>query len=149
MEGIASILVVDDNPKFLNDALPMYGYDITTAVDGIEALKILSDEKNSFDLVLKGDDDGVLGLKVSKYVYELAKLHFAPLTGSTDKIIRAIQGKDGEFIFASDENDKDGNRIEYVWAGDLVETHALRIVHEYLSKFGRVGVSESEWLRRS
>lgn len=52
MDGIASILVVDDNPKFLNDALPMYGYDITTAEDGIEALKILSDEKNTFDLVL-------------------------------------------------------------------------------------------------
>lgn len=52
MDGIASILVVDDNPKFLNDALPMYGYDITTAEDGIEALKILSDKKNTFDLVL-------------------------------------------------------------------------------------------------
>ncbi len=52
MDGIASILVVDDNPKFLNDALPMYGYDVTTAEDGIEALKILSDEKNTFDLVL-------------------------------------------------------------------------------------------------
>lgn len=52
MDGIASILVVDDNPKFLKDALPMYGYDVTVAEDGIEALKILSDEKNSFDLVL-------------------------------------------------------------------------------------------------
>ena len=105
--------------------------------------------ENHFDLVLKGDDDGVMGLKVSKDVYELAKLHFAPQTGSADTIIRAFQVNDREYIFASDENDKDGNRIEYVWAGDLVETHALRIVHEYLSKFGRVGVSESEWLRRS
>ena len=52
MDGIASILVVDDNPKFLKDALPMYGYDVTTAEDGIQALKILSDEKNNFDLVL-------------------------------------------------------------------------------------------------
>ncbi len=52
MDGIASILVVDDNPKFLKDALPMYGYDVTVAEDGIEALKILSDEKNNFDLVL-------------------------------------------------------------------------------------------------
>ena len=52
MDGIASILVVDDNPKFLNDALPMYGYDVTVAVDGIEALKILSDDNKHFDLVL-------------------------------------------------------------------------------------------------
>ena len=50
MDGIASILVVDDNPKFLKDALPMYGYDITVAEDGIEALKILSNKE--FDLIL-------------------------------------------------------------------------------------------------
>ena len=52
MDGIASILIVDDNPKFLKDALPMYGYEITIAEDGIEALKILGDEKTNFDLIL-------------------------------------------------------------------------------------------------
>ena len=52
MDGIASILVVDDNPKFLKDALPMYGYDVTVAEDGIDALKTLSDEENHYDLVL-------------------------------------------------------------------------------------------------
>ena len=52
MDGIASILVVDDNPKFLKDALPMYGYDVTIAEDGIEALKILSEHENKFDIVL-------------------------------------------------------------------------------------------------
>ena len=50
MDGIASLLVVDDNPKYLKDALPMYGYDVTVAEDGIEALKILSDRE--FDLIL-------------------------------------------------------------------------------------------------
>ena len=49
MNGVASILVVDDNPKFLADALPMYGYDITVANDGLEALKILMDK--TFDLI--------------------------------------------------------------------------------------------------
>lgn len=52
MGGIASILVVDDNPKFLADALPMYGYDITVAKDGLEALKIISKENSHFDLIL-------------------------------------------------------------------------------------------------
>ena len=52
MGGVASILVVDDNPKFLADALPMYGYDITIAEDGLEALKILGKEDAHFDLVL-------------------------------------------------------------------------------------------------
>ena len=52
MGGIASILIVDDNPKFLQDALPMYGYDIQVAEDGLEALKILGKENNHFDLIL-------------------------------------------------------------------------------------------------
>ena len=52
MGGVASILIVDDNPKFLADALPMYGYDVTVATDGLEALKILGKENTHFDLIL-------------------------------------------------------------------------------------------------
>jgi DNA-binding NarL/FixJ family response regulator len=52
MGGLASILVVDDNPKFLADALPMYGYDVVVAQDGIEALKILTSNNENFDLIL-------------------------------------------------------------------------------------------------
>ena len=52
MDGIASILVVDDNPKFLKDALPMYGYNVTIANDGLEALQILGEENRYFDLIL-------------------------------------------------------------------------------------------------
>ena len=52
MGGVASILVVDDNPKFLADALPMYGYDVTVAEDGLQALKILFETESHFDLVL-------------------------------------------------------------------------------------------------
>jgi len=52
MNGIASILVIDDNPKFLKDALPMYGYTVDIAEDGLEGLKKLTDENSSYDLVL-------------------------------------------------------------------------------------------------
>jgi len=52
MGGLASILIVDDNPKFVADALPMYGYDVTVAEDGLEALKILGKEDAHFDLIL-------------------------------------------------------------------------------------------------
>ena len=52
MGGVASILIVDDNPKFLADALPMYGYEVTVAEDGLEALKILGKENSHFDLIL-------------------------------------------------------------------------------------------------
>lgn len=52
MGGVASILVVDDNPKFLADALPMYGYDVSVAEDGLEALKLLNKEESHYDLIL-------------------------------------------------------------------------------------------------
>ena len=52
MDGIASILVVDDNPKYLAEALPMYGYEVTVANDGLEALKILDQKEGAFDLIL-------------------------------------------------------------------------------------------------
>lgn len=52
MTEIARILVVDDNPKYLEDALPMYGYEVTVATDGIKALKILSKESDKIDLIL-------------------------------------------------------------------------------------------------
>ena len=52
MGGVASILIVDDNPKFLADALPMYGYEVTVAEDGLECLKALGKENAHYDLIL-------------------------------------------------------------------------------------------------
>lgn len=50
MSELANILLVDDNPKYLKDALPFYGYNVETATDGVQALKLLS--KNNYDIVL-------------------------------------------------------------------------------------------------
>lgn len=50
MSEISKILLVDDNPKYLKDALPFYGYEVDVALDGVQALKLLS--KNSYNLVL-------------------------------------------------------------------------------------------------
>lgn len=55
MSQIAKILIVDDNPKYLQDALPMYGYETIVATDGVQALKILAKtdlRKNPIDLIL-------------------------------------------------------------------------------------------------
>lgn len=51
MSELAKILIVDDNPKYLQDALPMYGYEVAVATDGIQALKILS-KNDEINLVL-------------------------------------------------------------------------------------------------
>ena len=52
MDDFARILIVDDNPKYLEEALPMYGYNVVTAHDGVQALKILSKDFASIDLIL-------------------------------------------------------------------------------------------------
>lgn len=54
MSEIGKILIVDDNPKYLQDALPMYGYDVVVATDGVQALKVLAktSKGDSFDLIL-------------------------------------------------------------------------------------------------
>ncbi len=52
MSVLGKILIIDDNPKLLEDALPMYGYDVTVATDGLVGLKILNEEREPFDLIL-------------------------------------------------------------------------------------------------
>lgn len=55
MSQIGRILIVDDNPKYLQDALPMYGYETTVATDGVQALKVLAKtdmKENPLDLIL-------------------------------------------------------------------------------------------------
>lgn len=47
-----NVLLVDDNAKYLKDALPFYGYEVKTALDGVQALKILFNKNEKFDIVL-------------------------------------------------------------------------------------------------
>lgn len=51
MAELGKVLVIDDNPKFLEDSLPLYGYEVDVATDGLKAMKLLS-KKNDFDIVL-------------------------------------------------------------------------------------------------
>lgn len=51
MAELGKVLVIDDNPKFLEDSLPLYGYEVEVATDGLKAMKLLS-KKNDFDIVL-------------------------------------------------------------------------------------------------
>ncbi len=44
------ILIIDNSPELIKDALPMYGYEADIALDGIEGIKKIN--KNEYDLVL-------------------------------------------------------------------------------------------------
>ncbi len=48
--ALAKILIIDDNPKLISDALPLYGYEVECALDGLIGIKMLNE--NQYDLVL-------------------------------------------------------------------------------------------------
>ncbi len=52
MDDFAKILIVDDNPKYLSEALPMFGYTVEVVTNGVDALKALEKENNNIDLIL-------------------------------------------------------------------------------------------------
>lgn len=52
MVAIAKILIIDDSPKYLADALPLYGYEVDVATDGLQGMKKLTSEHNDYDMVL-------------------------------------------------------------------------------------------------
>lgn len=51
MTDLTKILLVDDNPKYIEDVLPFYGFEVTCAYNGRQAIEKL-DSGESFDLVL-------------------------------------------------------------------------------------------------
>lgn len=53
MQSLANILLIDDNPSFLEDALPLYGYNVSVALNGVQAMKKLNAKnEEKFDLIL-------------------------------------------------------------------------------------------------
>lgn len=46
------ILVVDDQPELMQEVLPVYGYQVTVATDGQQALEQLTETGTAFDLML-------------------------------------------------------------------------------------------------
>src|SRR5574344_981747 len=52
MDNSRKILIVDDNPKILKDSLPMYGYEVDVATDGVQALVKLGQITSNYDLIL-------------------------------------------------------------------------------------------------
>lgn len=52
MASLGKILIIDDNPKYLEDVLPMYGYEVEVAKDGVRGLQILNEHSKDIALVL-------------------------------------------------------------------------------------------------
>lgn len=87
MASLGKILIIDDNPKLMEDTLPMYGYEIQSATDGLLGLKIL-DEDCDFDLVILDvvmpNLDGWETLKAIRKNEKTSKIPVIMLTSVSD-----------------------------------------------------------------
>jgi len=99
-----NVLLVDDNPKYLKDALPYYGYNVRVAIDGIQALEILTTENVDYDIVLLDvmmpnlDGWGTL-----KAIRKLEKTKFTPVIMITaiseeQKVIAGLKNGADDYI---------------------------------------------------
>jgi hypothetical protein len=97
-------------------------------------------QKGSFPIVFKNRNGEYIIRKAS-----LNKCHHLCIIkfGQTNNGIVAAEKEEDVFCFKS----VDGSI--YTWIFDLKESHSQRIANKYAAELSRVGVDESEWLRRS
>ena len=85
-------------------------------------------------------EDSYSKLQIVKDTYELKTIKFKP-NDDGDSILAEKQ--DSKFVFKSTYNE------DYVWICDLKDLHSQRISSNYAYQLSRIGLDESEWLRRS
>lgn len=97
------------------------------------------DDKNSFNLIIQAGE-ACRRFRLSHKVFRSHVETFDPNEDSG-----TVQGgeNDGNWEFKS----SDGQRT-YLWQAQLKSDHAQRVAQAYAAQLARVGVTESEWLRR-
>lgn len=93
-----------------------------------------------FDVVVKIDESYYEKLKINQKIYESIHLEFSS-NGGDDKVVRAkIEGD--FFIFKTTDG------LVFRWVSELKNEHSQRIANNFAANISRVGLDESEWLRR-
>jgi hypothetical protein len=98
------------------------------------------DGDQKFDLILEVHKSNFIKLRINYKIYESAHFEFAP--GDSDKQVVRANGVEGHYVF--DTTDK----MRFRWVSELKTEHAQRIANDFAAKLSRVGLDESEWLRR-
>lgn len=83
-------------------------------------------------------------LSIDKKSFSIRTIKF--IGHITDGVVKGIAQPDGSFLFTQKYTEKEDE--QFSWELDLKDLHAQRIVDEYASQLSRVGLDESEWLRR-
>jgi hypothetical protein len=97
---------------------------------------------DDFDFIVE-DREQFVSLRLNLRLHEIEKFPFKPKR--PQKEIRAIR-KNGDWIFTSKQGEDEGK--EFRWVAELKPDHAQRIANNFANHVCRVGLVESEWLRR-
>jgi hypothetical protein len=92
-----------------------------------------------FELVLP-EGKGFVHVHVLYRPYKLRMENFDPSTDGS-QTVRGKYRKDGFYFTAK-------SKTRYLWIGELRFEQTQRIVNQYAAELSRVGLDESEWLRR-
>lgn len=97
--------------------------------------------KGKFDLITNSN----IELKKDKSSYSIRTIKFC--SNNDLGIIKAVKNEEGRYIFKQKYTEITDEQFE--WILDLKDLHAQRIVVDYASTLSRVGLDESEWLRKA
>lgn len=96
-----------------------------------------------FDIILKKPTDGQRQTLTVNHKKSYSLCTFTFKTQPEANVIKASADPAGRFVFT------DVNSQSFFWCCDLKETFTLKFINEYAQKLTRVGIDQSEWLRRS
>ncbi|MBI1222888.1 MAG: hypothetical protein GC180_09820 [Bacteroidetes bacterium] len=85
------------------------------------------------------EENEFIKLRIIKEAFELRTIKFEP--NAEHQVVLANESE-GKYYFESNHGER------FQWLADLKEAHAQREVNNFAAKISRVGLDESEWLRR-
>jgi hypothetical protein len=103
---------------------------------------VLVVNKSPFHVLVRNTSGVVVRLAAKWKLYELDLESFSPAHGTAAVEASEILGQDGRFAFTSEAG------RTFSWLGELRALHAQRVANRYAPQTARVGVVESEWLRK-
>jgi len=96
-----------------------------------------------FGFIVPEAGGNLIALRLNLRPHQSKMFGFRPKTG--EGVITAYREGDN-WIFNGYADDKEA--IKLIWVADLKPAHAQRVANDYAREISRVGLTESEWLRR-
>lgn len=114
----------------------------------LRMLKVSDSKANDFGFIVRETNGEMIELRLSLRPYEVQMFEFKAKP-KIKCIYANKQGNDWNFISTDHvDNNKKNDVISLRWIGDLRPLHSQRVANDYARQISRVGLTESEWLRR-